>query len=142
QPVVKPNFNNSFKSTLARIFLFWIILNGVDLGFLDIGSCYSSGLPWEPNTEYVQEAEFFQDKHITTLDIFDVAGLDKTPVPHLIGSRIFHLNRRFYSYRQKLPKQEMLASTPTGFFLVASKSNIPHLNLDEEEPSGFQSDVV
>ncbi len=127
-------FTNSFKSTLARIFLFLAIVKGIDIGLVQFDSFCSSALPWEPNTEYFQETDVFQDFQISSTDFYDLAGLTKTPVAQPNLSGIVYPNRKFFIYQQRLPKQENLSYSSISFFLVTSKSNIPHLNLDDEVP--------
>jgi hypothetical protein len=135
-------FTNSIKSSLARIFLFLALVKGVDLGLVHIDSFCSGDLPWEPNTEYYQENGLLPDIHIPNLDLFDVAGLDKTPVPIPNLSGVVHSKHPFFLYQQKLPKRESLPFTSIAFFLVTSKSNIPHLNLDDEDSYCFHLGLV
>ncbi|WP_158861317.1 hypothetical protein [Lunatibacter salilacus] len=134
---MKRYFTNSFKSNLARIFLFLAIVKGIDFGLLNVDFFCTGDLPWKPNTEYFQETELFKDIHIPNFDVFDVAGLDKTPIPHPGISGVFLNKHRFFVYNQKLANQENLSFSSIAFFLVTSKSNIPHLNLDDEDHLAF-----
>ncbi len=119
------------------------IVKVIDFGFIDTNAFYSGVLPWEANTEYLQETEFIQDKDVLNIDIFDVAApTKKSGIPLHVPSNIFYLQNRFFIYQQKLPKLANTALDSVTFFLVTSKSNIPHLNLDGEDPLGFQQEVV
>ncbi len=136
---MKPQSITSFYSNLARIFLFLAIVKAIDFGFMDTSAYYSGDLPCEVNTEYLQD----QAKDVLNLNVFDVAAKAKiSGNPFYLIPNIFHLQNRYFIYKQKLTKQPSGTFASVSFFLVTSKSNIPHRNLDGEEPSSFQPKVV
>jgi len=139
---LKPTSNYTIKSNLGRIFLFWIIINGIGLGFLDTITCFYEDLPWEPNTEYLQETGYFQGKDVSYLDVFDVPGLEKTAVSPRIFYGIYQQHPPFFNYKEKLSKQTSLGFAPLSSFQVRSKFNIPHLNCEDEDPFSFPLEVV
>lgn len=131
------------RLNFAKMFLFLAMVKVIDFYGVEVCSVYYNGLPDVVHTELLQEDDFFQGNRVESIDFHTWdSPVTKVVQPLPFYSEIFSQTNGYGFYTQKFPKQKIRAGFVVSASLHALKFNISHLNLDEEEPSGFHPEVV
>jgi hypothetical protein len=123
------------RLTITGILILLAIVKVVDVSLDGAISSHNSGLPALAQTEYLQEDQLLNGTEVIHIDFFALENPVKRALKHspVVGGPFFSSYRSFH-VNSKFLKLKVRTGFTAPVSAHVSKFNIPHHNIDKEDP--------